>query len=1041
VVATENLIDQLWGDESPDTVRSAVQVYVSQLRRAMRAAGVDDATIETEGPGYVLRIEPETIDAFRFERLSDAGGEALRARDPGRAAELYAEALALWRSEPLVDFRYEPFAQSPIGRLEELRLSTLEGRLDADIELGRHVSAVAELRVLARDHPYREGFVRLLMLALYRSQRQGDALQMYLDARNRLADELGIDPSPALAELYEACLRQDPELDAPTRSNVAARIASDRPLRSHMMRTFLGGYVERPGVSAEIESAIAASRLVTVVGPPGVGKSRVIVEYLAAMANVTYVDVATNSDALRVLAASVDPNLDQPTDAIPLGEGTLLVCDGVDRALSDARTLVNTISSLRSDIRTVLVSRAHPSIPGATVVEVPAMTSDEATRLFVVRATEANGDFDGRDVRAIERICEAADSLPLAVEIAAARVRESSLEEIIADLDVVVEAFGASLESTLATSFNLMSDAEAIVLRTLTVFEGDFDSHAAAAVVGERVLDVGRILTRLVSKALLQRDTSLGTPRFRLLRPIRAFAITRSDDAECGQAAVAHARYFLMALKDLEPMLAVGMASDLRRVRRQLPDIRAAIAWIRDHGGTVEGHRDAEALTMSAARVAFVLGDWTSISSLLDGGDVGTSMDPERLELLGVARCKLAARMPTSSAYRSGQALLERAIELRPSADALAALGGTWRPFDEDAAITFYEGALELDPSHPYALGNWLEHRVPRRRNDLGANLLERIRDAIERSEQLAAKGRNLPWAWYDAGKFQLLMGNDAAALDAYLRAAYVSPARFMIDTSRASIERLLDRPWVRGAQIANALLTLAARARFGSGQTDPMVARLGSGSTPMTGSVVIVAGTSSERSGDEDALVQLLAAAIPRGATMISGGTKQGVSAIVGRTAEQRRDVTAVGYLPSNLPASVTADDERYVSLRRTRGKRFSVDEPITYWADILASGLEATDVSLLALGGGPLSAIEYRLALVFGAAVGVVRPNREASELLADNLWQTSRNLYVSITASSRSSRKSSALSEAQHHTPTLRDSSQLITASRSKRRSPTR
>ena len=196
LVPTSRLVEELRGERPPPTATKTVQVYVSQLRKLLGAGAV-----ETRAPGYVLRLAPDAVDASRFERALDAARQLVAGGVFPEAEQTLREALALWRGEPLADFRYEPFAQAEIARLEELRLGAVELRLEALVALGRHAEAVPELEALARAHPLRENLRRLLMLALYRSGRQADALAAYQDARVALVEELGLEPSDALQRL------------------------------------------------------------------------------------------------------------------------------------------------------------------------------------------------------------------------------------------------------------------------------------------------------------------------------------------------------------------------------------------------------------------------------------------------------------------------------------------------------------------------------------------------------------------------------------------------------------------------------------------------------------------------------------------------------------------------------------------------------------------------------------------------------------------------------------------------------------------------
>ena len=209
VVSADRLVESLWPGETPDTAAHAIQVYVSQLRKALGAGA-----IPRRAPGYVLELDPERIDVHRFVRLADEGRETLAAGDPAAASTVLRDALALWRGSALADFTYEPFAQTDIARLEELRLVALEERIEADLALGRQAELVPELEALVDAQPLRERPRAQLMLALYRAGRQADALAAYRAARETLIEELGIEPGPELRKLEAAILRQDESLAA-----------------------------------------------------------------------------------------------------------------------------------------------------------------------------------------------------------------------------------------------------------------------------------------------------------------------------------------------------------------------------------------------------------------------------------------------------------------------------------------------------------------------------------------------------------------------------------------------------------------------------------------------------------------------------------------------------------------------------------------------------------------------------------------------------------------------------------------------------------
>src|SRR5439155_13010604 len=218
VVSRDRLIDALWGENPPETARNTIQVYISQLRKFL-----PEGALETAPPGYRLVIEADNIDLFEFVRLSEEGRTALDAGDAAGGADTLRAALSLWRGAPLADLAWEPFAQAEIVRLEELRLAVLEDRIDADLALGRHGQLVGELEQLVGEHPLRERLRAQLMLSLYRSGRQADALAVYQRARRTLVEELGIEPGDSLRKLERAILEQDPSLNAALPAAASAR--------------------------------------------------------------------------------------------------------------------------------------------------------------------------------------------------------------------------------------------------------------------------------------------------------------------------------------------------------------------------------------------------------------------------------------------------------------------------------------------------------------------------------------------------------------------------------------------------------------------------------------------------------------------------------------------------------------------------------------------------------------------------------------------------------------------------------------------------
>lgn len=281
VIASDRLIEDLWGERPPATAAKSLQVHVSRLRKALQS-GADNDVVLTRGHGYVIELGPDELDVRCFERLLDEGRRALAAGEPERAAGKLCEGLALWRGPPLADFTYEPWAQAEIARLEELRLSAVEERLDADLALGRHADVRAELEGLVAENPLHERLRGQFMLALYRSGRQAEALEVYRAGRTVLVEELGIEPGPALRELERAVLEHDSVLDPPalTRpgapsegASVPPAVAEERKLVTVLWAEFgvdpglerdperLRDFLQRvsAAVSEELEAAAAGS--------------------------------------------------------------------------------------------------------------------------------------------------------------------------------------------------------------------------------------------------------------------------------------------------------------------------------------------------------------------------------------------------------------------------------------------------------------------------------------------------------------------------------------------------------------------------------------------------------------------------------------------------------------------------------------------------------------------------------------------------------------------------------------------------------------
>jgi len=304
VVSTDRLIDSLWGERPPASALNSIHIYVSRLRK-----GLGDGCLNTRGHGYMLTLEPDALDLARFERLLGEGSGLLAGGDAERAALTLRDGLSLWRGPPLSDFASERFAQDEIARIEELRLAALEERIEADLALGRHAALVPELEALVREHPLRERLRAHLMLGLYRSGRQADALETHRRARRVLREELGLEPGRALQELEAAILRQDAQLDPPVRAATAA----NRTRR-------------RSGVLVAVGAALLLTAAVAVAGIELTGEDSRALDAVSAN-SVAAIDASSNRLVVEV------PVGNGPT-SVATGEGSVWVANSFDNTVS-----------------------------------------------------------------------------------------------------------------------------------------------------------------------------------------------------------------------------------------------------------------------------------------------------------------------------------------------------------------------------------------------------------------------------------------------------------------------------------------------------------------------------------------------------------------------------------------------------------------------------------------------------------------------------------------------------------------------------------
>ena len=404
-VSADRLIEALWGNRQVANAANALQAQIGQLRRTLGATA-----IVTSEAGYALDVGPDDLDAARFEQLVAKGRHLLDEGDIAQASSTLGEALQLRRGEPLVEFAYAGFADTERAHLDELALVATEARAEAGLALGRHGELVGELEALCREHPLRERLWELLMVALYRSGRQAEALRAYTEAHDRLVDEVGIDPGPALRELEGRILAQDPLLAPPGRASPQAVTA---PVATGNLRQQLSSFVGRQIELEELAEAVRCSRLVTLVGPGGVGKTRLAVEaagrlreehrdgaWLVELASITEAEgvAPAVAGALGAGAAALG-GPGPPASTVEMivrylaGQSLVVVLDNCEHVVDQAAVVADALVGALPGLRLIATSREPLGVPGEVLVPVGTLAPPAAVELFVDRARAVRPGF------------------------------------------------------------------------------------------------------------------------------------------------------------------------------------------------------------------------------------------------------------------------------------------------------------------------------------------------------------------------------------------------------------------------------------------------------------------------------------------------------------------------------------------------------------------------------------------------------------------------------------------------------------------------
>ncbi len=682
VVASDDLVEGLWGPRPPETARKALHGHISALRKRLGAE-----RIETRPPGYRLRLAAsDELDVHRFERaVAAARTDGLSAR-----SRKLREALALFRGEPLSDFRYAEFAGPESARLQELRLTVVEEQIEAELELGRHAEVVPQLERLVVDHPLRERMRAQLMLALYRTGRQADALQAFQEARARLVDELGIEPGRALQRLERQILNHDPELAAPRKRNLASARASLPRQPTPLI-----------GREREIEDVTDLLRrpdvwLVTLTGTGGTGKTRLAIQSAAGL-----LDSFADGVVFVGLAPLQDPDLVLPTAAQALGVGAtsgdtlaedlarslrnrelLLVFDNFEHLLAAAPSVAD-LAAGAAGVKLLVTSRVrlhlaaehlYPVSPLATPAggeDVDLLLRCESVALFETRAQAVRPDFavTSANAEAVADVCRALDGLPLAIELAASHVDALPPAAMRERLDHRLKLLvgGArdaperqrTLRATIDWSYELLEQAEQRLFVRLAVFAGGCAIEAAQSVCGDDLELVDR-LASLTEKGLTRLEGSDEEPRFTMLETIREYAAERLElSEEASTLRRRHAEHFLALAEKAEPEL-IGSGSHaewLDRLERDHDNFRGAVDWL-DASGDSDG-----ALRLTAALWRF----WDLKGHLIEGRrrlETGLRADKHPTAARAKALSGAADMALTCGDVATGRLRAEEALEL-----------------------------------------------------------------------------------------------------------------------------------------------------------------------------------------------------------------------------------------------------------------------------------------------------------------------------------------------------------------------------------------
>jgi predicted ATPase/DNA-binding SARP family transcriptional activator len=719
LVPSGRLIDELWSEALPRDPPAALRTQISRLRRALGPAG---AGLITAGGGYRLSLQRGQLDTARFEDALAAATQA----PPEQRLRILDDALGLWRGPALAEFADRPFARPEAVRLDELRVVARERRAELMLSLGPAEDAVADLQAIVAEHPERERARGLLMQALYQGGRHTDALATFRSWRGHLAEDLGLDPSPALERIEQDILRHALPMAEPVPQR--ARAALPLPVTS-----FVGRDEDRLAVTR----LLAEVRLLTLHGPGGVGKTRLALEVTSRIGaryrdGICFCDLAAITRPASVAraiatAAGVSERAfrrldDQLIDALA-GRQQLLVLDNCEHVADGIAVIADRLLRETRDITVLATSRERLGVDGEQVWPVKPLPADgpgsPAMRLFLDRAHAADpaASRETGDAEAIADLCAGLDGLPLAIELAAARLLGTTARELAESLQ---DRFGLltaghradsrhrSLRAVADWSYQLLSTAEQRLFDELSVFCGWFDIAAARAITApdNDGTDVARLVLHLVDRSLITAGRDGGAARYRMLETLRGYGLERLDQrGELDAARGRHARWAVeLVTQAARGLRGAGEAGWAARLDLHIGDLRAAHSWLTGHDTELSLRLCAELHWYALLRCRSEVFRWAEVSAAAAAG----SPSPFYPQALASAAWGAVYRGDLQAADAGAHAALDAAQGLAPitARRALEALGDVAiYAGDLPAAADRYLRAYDLSMQ----AGDWLD--------------------------------------------------------------------------------------------------------------------------------------------------------------------------------------------------------------------------------------------------------------------------------------------------------------------------------------------